>query len=300
MNGSPGTPKRRRSGEVSSPSDPPLNLKEEPVLIPLLEDLSEWLTGNLSVDITPENFIDLFENGVLLCQLAAVLHDKAIEHKGRTSHCLPLPSNRVKKWYENPKTGSFFCRDNVCKFINWCKQFGVSDICLFESNDMVEHRNVRALRNVLVCLLDVGKIGVRHGIEPSELVRMDLEIDREMELERKKPTVISQSTNSTPVVPDTPRRRKSRIPRKNSSMGSSLASSSEPASSEDDQRPLSSPEPDEEELERIRIKLLSLDEQVHVPISSFFLAEIIFMSLVNANVLCSFLNMVSVVKLWSC
>ena len=250
----PATPKRRRSFEKST-SENGLNLSEEPVLIPLLEDLAIWLSGFLSTEIAPENFIELFEDGSRFCKLATILHEKAVEYKERTQHSHPLPSYAIRKWYENPKIGSFFCRDNVCKFINWCKHFGVSEICLFESNDIVEHKSVRALRNVLICLLDVGKIGVKHGIEPSELVRIDLEIEQEIQAE------LMRVKNS--AMP-----RKTRIPRKNSSLNSSLASSSEPASSEEEveeeeeERPVSSPEPDEEELERIRLKLLTLDEQV--------------------------------------
>lgn len=248
----PATPKRRRSFERSSPEPGcKLNLSEEPVLIPLLEDLAIWLSGFLATEINPENFIELFQDGVKFCKLATILHNKAVEYKEQTQHSTPLPSYAIKKWYPNPKVGSFFCRDNVCKFINWCKQFGVSEICLFESNDIVEHRTVRALRNVLICLLDVGKIGVKHGIEPSELVRIDLEIEQEIQAE-----LLRVKNQQGPA-------KNTRIPRKNSSLNSSVASSSEPPSSEEEERPVSSPEPDEEELERYRLKLLSLDEQVH-------------------------------------
>lgn len=248
---SPATPKRRRSFENNA-SENRLNLSEEPVLIPLLEDLTIWLSGFLCTEILPENFIELFEDGSRFCKLATILHEKAVEYKERTQHSTPLPSYAIRKWYENPKTGSFYCRDNVCKFINWCKHFGVSEICLFESNDIVEHKSVRALRNVLICLLDVGKIGVKHGIEPSELVRIDLEIEQEIQAE-----LMRVKHASAP-------RKNTRIPCKNSSLNSSLASSSEPPSSEEEEeeRPVSSPEPDEEELERIRLKLLTLDEQV--------------------------------------
>ena len=256
---SPGTPKRRRSIDNASPEVPGLNLSEEPVLIPLLEDLAIWLSGFLSTEISSENFIELFQDGVLFCQLAKILHEKALEYQTRTKHSYPLPTYSIRKWYENPKIGSFFCRDNVCKFINWCKQFGVSEICLFESNDIVEHRNVRALRNVLICVLEVGRIGVKHGIEPSELVRIEIEIEQEIQEEILR----SKTRDNIP-------RPKSRIPRKNSSLNSSLASSSEPPSSEDEVEECpSSPEPDEEELERIRIKLLTLDAQVQPPVSHF-------------------------------
>lgn len=260
----PVTPKRRRSPENNSENhENELNLSEEPVLIPLLEDLAIWLSGFLSAEISPDNFIALFEDGVLLCKLASILHQKALDYKERTKHSHPLPSYAIRKWYENPKVGSFFCRDNVCKFINWCKQFGVPEICLFESNDIVEHRTVRALRNVLICLLDVGKIGVKHGIEPSELVRMDLEIEQEIQAELLRAKKASEQHHRQPRGPCS-----SRIP--GSSLNSSLASSSEPPSSEEEveeeeseeEVQVSSPEPDEEELERIRIKLLSLHEQV--------------------------------------
>lgn len=254
----PGTPKRRRSGDRSSP-DHVLNLAEEPVLIPLLEDLTIWLSGFLSADVTPENFIEMFEDGVLFCRLASILHEKALEFKERTNNQYPLPQHSVKKWYEQPKIGSFFCRDNVCKFINWCKQFGVSEICLFESNDIVEHRSVRSLRNVLVCLLDVGRIGVKHGIEPSELVQIELEIEEEIQREINK---IQHKERRRSKIP-TPRH----LRKTNCSLNSSLASSSN-ASSEEDER-CESPEPSEAELEAIRLKLLSLDEQVHFNILAF-------------------------------
>ena len=260
----PITPKRRRSFEKST-AENGLNLSEEPVLIPLLEDLAIWLSGFLYTEIAPENFIELFEDGSRFCKLASILHDKAVEYKETTQHSHPLPSYAIRKWYETPKKGSFFCRDNVCKFINWCKHFGVSEICLFESNDIVEHKSVRALRNVLICLLDVGKIGVKHGIEPSELVRIDLEIEQEIQAELLRVKNSALPTRKTAI----PRKN---IPRKNSSLNSSLASSSEPPSSEEEEEeeeerpePVSSPEPDEEELERIRLKLLTLEDQVPFP-----------------------------------
>ena len=238
----PGTPKRRRSSEQQ---EHVLNLAEEPVLIPLLEDLTIWLSGFLSKQVTPENFIELFQDGVLFCRLASILHEKAVEFKERTRHSYPLPAYSVKKWNENPKVGSFYCRDNVCKFINWCKQFGVSEICLFESNDIVEHRSVRSLRNVLVCLLDVGRIGVKHGIEPSELVQIELEIEEEI----KREILRVQKTQKIS--------RKSHIPTLNSSLNSSIASLSEPPTSDEE-------EPEKQYcLYRIGVGVLVLEETTH-------------------------------------
>ena len=48
--------------------------------------------------------------------------------------------------------GSFFARDNVSNFIQWCRLVGVYECLLFETDDLVLRKNEKSL---IVCLLEV-------------------------------------------------------------------------------------------------------------------------------------------------
>ena len=50
------------------------------------------------------------------------------------------------------KCGSFFARDNVSNFIQWCRLVGVYECLLFETDDLVLRKNEKSL---IVCLLEV-------------------------------------------------------------------------------------------------------------------------------------------------
>lgn len=150
--------------------------RQEEHLIPLKEDLADWLNKSLDVeDITAENFLDKLDNGVVVCRLAKLIQAKA-------EHCCQLsgsskvvPSFEFKCW-ENAKSGTFFARDNVDNFLRWCRKFGVNESVMFESDGLVLHNQPRS---VVLCLLELGRIASRFGVEPPGLVQLEKEIEEQ-------------------------------------------------------------------------------------------------------------------------
>lgn len=86
------------------------------------------------------------------------------------------------KIWENAKTPSFYARDNVSNFLQWCRFLSVREAVLFESEDLVLHTNPK---NVVLCLLEVARIVcTRHAFSPTPgLVELEKEIDAQIEAE---------------------------------------------------------------------------------------------------------------------
>ena len=160
----------------------PLNIsaciaeKAEETLAPLKEDLVEWLNKLFDTGITVENFMEYLDNGVLVCQLAEMIHYYAQKNcdngKAKAFH-----SRFSFKYHKNAKSGSFFARDNVAFFLDWCRSFGVSESVLFESDGLVMHKQPR---QVILCLLEVARLAADYGIEPPGLISLEKEIDAEI------------------------------------------------------------------------------------------------------------------------
>ncbi|XP_077494712.1 growth arrest-specific protein 2-like isoform X2 [Amblyomma americanum] len=137
---------------------------------------ARWLRDVLHVeDITADNFLDKLDNGVIVCRLAKLIQAKA-------EHCCPqsgssrvVPSFEFKCW-ENAKSGTFFARDNVDNFLRWCRKFGVNESVMFESDGLVLHNQPRC---VVLCLLELGRIASRFGVEPPGLVQLEKEIEEQ-------------------------------------------------------------------------------------------------------------------------
>uniref|UniRef100_A0ABD2W7Q4 GAR domain-containing protein n=1 Tax=Trichogramma kaykai TaxID=54128 RepID=A0ABD2W7Q4_9HYME len=150
-------------------------------LVPLQEDLADWINKMLNIDqLTVDNFFETLDNGALLCRLARHIQGKAQEavESGRAS--APIPTIRPRCW-EQAARGSFFSRDNMENFIQFCRRLGVHNNLLFESNDLVLHNHKR---HVVLCLLEVVRLSSRNfQLEPSDLVQLETEIEAEQELE---------------------------------------------------------------------------------------------------------------------
>ncbi|XP_076370434.1 growth arrest-specific protein 2-like [Tachypleus tridentatus] len=167
--------------------------RQEENLIPLKEDLADWINKILDVEtITIENFMEALDNGIIICKLAKLIQRKAesCRQEGLSSEVVPQMS--FKCW-ENARSKSFFARENAENFLKWCRKFGVREAVIFESEGLVLHTQPRA---VVLCLLELGRIASKYGIEPPGLVKLEKEID---EHESTGSTIASDSESISPV-----------------------------------------------------------------------------------------------------
>ncbi|THD28342.1 GAS2 protein 1 [Fasciola hepatica] len=167
----------------------------------MTEDLVDWfiqMYPTQAEDLTVENFFDRLSDGVLLCHHVAELHQRLAEQcelstkAGRTrlvgvrvggaQAVLPsrYPVYQTRGLNSSNATSAFVSRDNVSNFLAWCRQLGMPDCVLFESEDLVCRKNPR---NVAVCLLELARLGGRVGMAIPELIQLEAEIDEEIACE---------------------------------------------------------------------------------------------------------------------
>ena len=156
--------------------------RSEQDLLPLKEDLAEWLSRVLQEKITAENLLDCLENGVLVCKLAQIVQTAARDCRKAGKSVKPL-APFSSKFHQNAKAGTFFARDNAAHFLQWCRQIEVEDSVLFESDGLVLQRQPR---EVILCLLEIARVAANYGIEPPKLIKLEREIDDEIAAEEEK------------------------------------------------------------------------------------------------------------------
>jgi len=100
-----------------------------------------------------------------------------------TSLALPMSQVGDVPYLPNAKAGTFFARDNVSNFIDWCRNsLGIIECLLFETEDLIMRKNER---HVILCLLEVARRGAKFGMLAPLLVLMERQIDREIAAENK-------------------------------------------------------------------------------------------------------------------
>merc|ERR1711935_492962 len=164
----------------------PYNSQDE-YLFAMKEDLSEWLAILHSESINEYSFFRKLESGILLCKHAntVTLHAEEFQISNPQHpilNQLKVPQNQVRfNEGKHVKAESFFARDNVAQFINYCRiDLSISDTIMFETEDLVLRKNEK---NFILTLLEVARRGAKFGMEAPTIIKMELEIDREMALD---------------------------------------------------------------------------------------------------------------------
>ncbi|CAL1531954.1 unnamed protein product [Lymnaea stagnalis] len=161
-------------------------------LYAMKEDLADWFACLYQTVITAENFMSVLETGVLLCKHANKVGQFARERreKGETLEMKSyfirnIPEKNVP-YREGVKPETFQARDNVSNFISWGRQMGIPEVLSFETDDLVLRKNEK---NVILCLLEIARVGAKLGMLAPTLVQMEEEIDAELAGEEDKPRV---------------------------------------------------------------------------------------------------------------
>lgn len=159
--------------------------KENDFLFTIIQDEANWLSRLFPDDpIYADKFFDMLQDGVLLCKLARLCQQYAEDLAEKNNKRIPSfttfihPRSRCQG-----KLGKFLSRENVELFLKWCRHHRIPEPLLFESNDVVDKTEQDGLRDnareIVLCLMEVARLGVKFGVEPPTLLLLEQEIELE-------------------------------------------------------------------------------------------------------------------------
>nr|KAF6415739.1 growth arrest specific 2 like 2 [Molossus molossus]KAF6415740.1 growth arrest specific 2 like 2 [Molossus molossus] len=193
---------RRRPGTPGPPvrSIRPFKSSEQ-YLDAMKEDLAEWLQDLYGLNINAANFLQVLETGLVLCRHANAITEAALAFLAEApalARRIPMPQAGVS-CNGAAQPGTFQARDNVSNFIQWCrKEMGIQEVLMFETEDLVLRKNVK---NVVLCLLELGRRAWRFGVAAPTLVQLEEEIDEELRQELALPLPQPGPDGSEPCEP---------------------------------------------------------------------------------------------------
>jgi len=113
-----------------------------------------------------------------LCQNYAESYGKSNKIKIPNFHITIHPRHRCRG-----RLGQFMSRENVTLFLKWCRVHKIPEPLLFESNDVVEKTEKdgqrEGAREIVLCLMEVARLGVKYGVQPPKLILLEKEIEAE-------------------------------------------------------------------------------------------------------------------------
>ena len=147
----------KMAGISEAPDDDylsPQKTAESKRLRNITEEVCQWLSQTLSVEITHENYMEKLETGMELCRLQNKL-------------CATLGGQEIE-YHDDAEKHPQFARQNIEHFVKWCKDLGCHQ--LFEPNDLVVRKGMlnetreqadqnkkRRCKNVILCLHQLKK-----------------------------------------------------------------------------------------------------------------------------------------------
>ena len=135
-------------------------------------DVCQWLSEILQLNITPQGFMETLDTGVVLCQLVELIQEKTkiLKEAGGEIN-LKIPLDPIK-YRLGAKKATFHARENTKHFLDWCRELGIRDDLIFETNGLVEHADEK---RVLLCLLEVSRYAREVNIKPPDIISQEEE-----------------------------------------------------------------------------------------------------------------------------
>lgn len=168
---------------------------EQEALDVLAGEVCSWLSHTLRIDthrVTPDSFMDSLDTGVELCGLADLIQTKAKDSvKGGVKITFRVPTKPIQ-CHKTAKKGSFLARENAKHFTEWCREVGIKDDLLFESNGLVEHSDKK---RVVLCILEVSRYARQVHIKAPKIVEIEHRIDEGEKGGVSSPTAVNPPDN---------------------------------------------------------------------------------------------------------